>query len=102
MKRLAPSEQWDVELFFATKGTPWDQELKKLTTAVFMQCGPVTGDLPTTQQPQQTQTRQTYIRKDVELAKYGYTPGCEGCVAAATNQRPRMHSAECRLALSRR
>ena len=24
VKRLAPSEQWDVELFFATKGTPWD------------------------------------------------------------------------------
>ena len=55
-----------------------------------------TGDLSTTQQPQPTQTRQMYIRKDVELAKYGYTPGCEGCVAAATNQRPRMHSAECR------
>ena len=57
---------------------------------------PVTGDLPQTQQPQPTQTRQMYIRKDVELAKYGYTPGCEGCVAAATNQRPHMHSAECR------
>ena len=37
-----------------------------------------------------------YIRKDVELARYGYTLGCEGCTAAAMGQKPRNHSSECR------
>ena len=34
-KRLSPSEQWNTELYFSVKGTPWDHEVKKIATAVF-------------------------------------------------------------------
>ncbi len=32
--------------------------------------------------------RRVYIRKDVELAKHGYTPGCDGCTTAMAGLRP--------------
>ena len=40
--------------------------------------------------------RRVYIRRDKELAKYGYTPGCPGCVVAQAGGRPQSHSFECR------
>ncbi len=36
-----------------------------------------------------------YIRKAVELRKYGYTQGCPGCEAARYGLPPQTHSAEC-------
>ena len=44
-KRLPPSEQWNAELFFAVKGTPWDQEVKRIATAVFFAMWPSDGRL---------------------------------------------------------
>jgi hypothetical protein len=40
--------------------------------------------------------RQVYIRKNVELEKYGYTDFCRGCVAAALDQKAKPHTPECR------
>ena len=37
-----------------------------------------------------------YIRKDVELVRYGFTPGCQGCAAAEQGDRAQAHSAACR------
>ena len=39
--------------------------------------------------------RRVYIRKEVELTRFGYTEGCPGCVAVATNEAPKGHNAEC-------
>ena len=36
------------------------------------------------------------VRSDVELVKYGYTPGCLGCESAQRNGPARDHSRECR------
>ena len=40
--------------------------------------------------------RRVYIRRDIELDKYGYTDNCVGCIAARAGLQPRVHSAECR------
>ncbi|CAK0896643.1 unnamed protein product, partial [Prorocentrum cordatum] len=40
--------------------------------------------------------RRVYIRKGVELGRYGRAPGCRGCEAARGNQRAIMHGEECR------
>jgi hypothetical protein len=40
--------------------------------------------------------RQLYIRKAVELEKYGYTDGCVGCTAAFLNETAKPHTPECR------
>ena len=40
--------------------------------------------------------RRVYIRNSVELPRYGYTPGCIGCVAAMTRVRSRDHTEQCR------
>ena len=37
--------------------------------------------------------RRVYIRRDIELDKYGYTDNCEGCIATRTGLQPRAHSA---------
>ena len=36
------------------------------------------------------------MRKDVELVKYGFTEGCQGCAAARAGKPPRVHSTACR------
>ena len=43
--------------------------------------------------------RRVYIRKGVELLKYGYSVGCPGCDAARSNTAAKPHSEPCRLRL---
>ena len=43
--------------------------------------------------------RRVYIRKGVELLKYGYSVGCPGCDAARSSTAARPHSEPCRLRL---
>ena len=40
--------------------------------------------------------RRAYIRRHVELRKYGFTQGCRGCMAAETGRAPENHSETCR------
>jgi len=40
--------------------------------------------------------RRVYIRKEVELKRYGYTDHCPGCLGAAANQPGTPHSEACR------
>ena len=40
--------------------------------------------------------RRVYIRNSVELARYGYTPGCIGCEAPMTQRPSRDHTEQCR------
>ena len=42
------------------------------------------------------QPRRLYIRREVEIARYGGTEGFPGCLAAALNRTAVSHSAECR------
>eukprot|EP00972_Heterocapsa_arctica_P092499 13643187-Heterocapsa_arctica.AAC.1 len=41
--------------------------------------------------------RRVYIRAGVELIKYGYTAGCQGCAAARDGRPPLSHSEDCRV-----
>ena len=43
--------------------------------------------------------RRIYIRRGVELQRFGYTEGCEGCEAAKANTDPNGHTEACRARL---
>ena len=40
--------------------------------------------------------RGIYIRKDIELQQFGYTPGCDGCIAAQRGLGHGQHSSTCK------
>ena len=46
--------------------------------------------------------RRTYLRKNVELRRHGYTGGCPGCDAARLNTAAKPHRAACRVCVERR
>ncbi len=52
--------------------------------------------LPEAPRPGHSEARRAYIRKDVELVRYGYTTGCQGCRAARLNSRAQPHNEQCR------
>jgi hypothetical protein len=106
-KRLPTSAQTDKALFCQVKGLTWNPvpgdpesseappaNVKVVADAVVpdVQLPPVIG--PRNNAPQQA--RRVYIRREVELVRYGYTPGCSGCMAAALGEKAVVHSEECR------
>ena len=40
--------------------------------------------------------KRVYIRREVELVRYGFTPGCPGCDAARDGGEPKNHTQVCR------
>ena len=109
-KRLTREEAADPELLKAIVGKPWKltpsiapgaaQEDIPVKAAVVQ--GSVEEDsLPPPIHPVPSQPRRVYIRKDIELARYGYTDDCPGCMAAALKTKAVGHSAECRARMER-
>ena len=45
--------------------------------------------------------RRTYIRRDVELRKHGYSQSCPGCDAARLDKTPVAHTEACRLRIEK-
>ena len=95
-------------MFEAVRGLPW--QLDPMVVAgpgqqvvpTQLHAGPVVADaqLPAqrTEAEWTTMARRVYIRRDVELVKHGFTPGCDGCAVAMSGVGPPMgHSDECRL-----
>ena len=80
------------------KGSPWDWlETAALRTGrVFLERAPDPVDLPPPATPHARASKAVYLRRDVELARYGYTPSCPGCMAAAFGAQARPHSEACR------
>ncbi|CAK0826156.1 unnamed protein product [Prorocentrum cordatum] len=118
-KRLTVEQRADKDLLNSLLGKPWapvptDVEVDEVPVAIEIRApvpapvaplgGPLApipeaGDLP----PRALRVgrppagpRAVYIRKDVEIAKYGLSPGCYGCAAILNGARARAHSAECR------
>ena len=56
---------------------------------------PVHTDLLLPINTEPARQRRVYIRNSVELARYGYTPGCIGCEAAMTQGPSRDHRVRC-------
>ena len=92
-KRMTKADARDPSLFNAVAGTPWkmapsigaslrQEDLPARAMSVRAEAVAV-HELPV--QPHMdraTGPRKVYIRKDVELARYGFTPACRGCHAA--------------------
>ena len=103
-KRLTKADARDPELFVSIRAQPWklsdsaetgerhDDVPVRLSVIPRV---PVT-ELPRAARGPEAEPRRVYIRRNVELDRYGYTPGCPGCIAAETNAAPTNHSAECR------
>ena len=108
IKLLDESRRRDRELFLAVKGVPWqlDPAVKELEVApalVKVEAGPAVtaGSIPPPPPARAAgagdgRRRQVYIRKAVELVKYGYAQGCEGCPKAELGLPPVSHSSDCR------
>ncbi|CAK0882798.1 unnamed protein product, partial [Prorocentrum cordatum] len=118
-KRLTVEQRADKDLLNSLVGKPWapvptDVEVDEVPVAIEIRAPvpapvaplgghlapvPEAGDLP----PRALRVgrppagpRAVYIRKDVEIAKYGLSPGCYGCAAILNGARAQAHSAECR------
>ena len=106
-KRMPLSARVDKTLFSEIKGVPWDPvpgsltegneapaaAIKIVADAVVPDAGlpppvRVVGDPPA--------PKRVYIRKEVELQRYGYTENCQGCLNAALGYRSGVHSEACR------
>ena len=102
-KRLAGAEAKDLELFNKVRGTPWKPvlEVGERPARLLIDAAP---EVPEEQLPQQpsmpepTGPRRVYIRANVELKdpRIGYTPGCDGCLAAQCGLPAVAHNAVCR------
>ncbi|CAK0856358.1 unnamed protein product [Prorocentrum cordatum] len=103
-KRLTVEQRADKALLNSLVGEPWapvptDMEVDEVPVAIEIRA-PVpapAGDLP----PRAPRVgrppagpRAVYIRKDVEIAKYGISPGCHGCAAILNGAWAQAHSAE--------
>ena len=91
VKLLSTGDGRDPALFTAVKVLPWDNEVPPHTRLELrMPAEVVKGDskeLPPVPVPDKAWTRRVYIRANVELAKYGYTPGCVGCNAVSDGKK---------------
>ena len=109
-KRLTREEAADPELIKAIVGKPWkltpsmapgaSQEDIPAKAAV-VQSSVKEDSLPPQVHAAPSQPRRVYIRKEVELARYGYTDDCPGCMAAALGTKAAGHSVECRARIER-
>ena len=99
VKRLSREERSDAALFNAIRGSPWQPTPGKdsLEVPVRIQLPHVVDTSSLPPKPVEiARNRAVYIRKPIELQKYGYTDGCAGCRAAREDTAPRPHSQACR------
>ena len=90
-KRMLQDQGRDPELFVSTKAGHGDAPARLSFTPRV----PVADLLRAARGPE-AEPKRVYIRRNVELERYGYTPGCPGCIAAETDAEPINHSAACR------
>ena len=84
----------------APTGTP--QEETAVTRPIrISQMEAPDDELPRAPTTRASEARRVYIRRDVELARYGMTDGCQGCTAAHFGTTAMPHSEECRSRIMR-
>ena len=99
LRRKPPGQRWTTHNLHKLKGTPWEPDPKEPGQIRVKSATVVEEDLT---QPLAaateavTQVRAFQIRKNVELDKFGFTAGCEGCKAARLGTTQRPHSDACR------
>ena len=101
-RRQALSDAVDKDLFEKVRGTPWKPVLAQgdPRPRLAIDARPLVeeGELPAEPQNDSgpVRRRRVYIKQEVELRQYGYTPGCSGCSAAQAGLPPAVHSETCR------
>eukprot|EP00435_Cladocopium_sp_Y103_P027163 s2252_g6.t1 len=98
-------DRWDRALMEVLIGLPWklrprlegrdqDAELPRQIEVVL----PPQVEEAKAEEPRKRgyKPRGIYIRRDVELEEYGFTPGCDGCEAAQLGLSHKHHSMACR------
>ena len=97
IKLEADESAWDVELLLSVKWLPWDGKGRDPTMRVSMPRRPLSAGVPLPTEPRVggdgvqggvPGPRRVYIRKNVEIRKYGQTPGRQGCLAFAKENTP--------------
>lgn len=105
IKLLDKGQNADKDLFASVRGTPWQLDPSVNTPGRLLEprahAGPVVVEeaLPDerTEAELMQAARRVYLRRDVELQKYGYSDNCDGCAHARADRSPRPHAVECRL-----
>lgn len=94
---------WNVGFLLRVKGLLWDGKRAGPTVCILLPSVQTPPGLPSPTSPTVAEVaggvngpRRAYIRKDVEVMKYGRTSGCSGCQAIETGGRAVSHSQECR------
>jgi hypothetical protein len=103
IKRMEPTLRGNADLLGKIKGSPWDpvpgsivdSQPDVIVRVVADKVVPE-ADLPPPVRKPEGVPRRLYIRREVELRRYGYTDGCEGCIAAACGNVPVPHTLACR------
>ena len=101
LHRRAEIDRWSTEGFGALRGLPW-----KMSNPV-ERAPPNRVDMPALvgEQPKGEEKdfkpRHLYVPKS-DIAKFGYTPCCPGCIAQIEGSAARSHNEECRLRIQRK
>ena len=101
VKRRLRADAADPVFFNSIRGTPRrllpdDEPREPREQPLRRDVRPVHTDIPLPTNTEPAKPRRVYIRNSVELARYGYTPGCIGCEAAMIQGPSRDHTEQCR------
>ena len=105
VRRVPKDDSEDGMLVNRIQGLPWDLQPGNERERVHRVQLDVKAAIPEMQAPPPTTgeqlSRRVYIRRAVELAKYGYSAKCVGCQHAKLGLMPADHSEECRARIVR-
>ena len=101
VRRRTMSERANSEALLKIQGLPWrpvpgQVEDGQIPAVIAAHAELPEGTLPPEAAPAVPEARDVYLRRGIELKKYGYTENCPGCKAAREGRTARTHSNACR------
>ena len=105
IRRVPKEDSGDGMLFNSISGAPWELQPRAEGGVVNRVQLDVQAAIPEREAPPPTVgeqlPRRVYIRRSVELARYGYTDRSVGCQHARSGLKPADHNEECRARIVR-